>query len=42
MPFNALIVGDSDIVRTIIPKTLGLAKVPLHEVHEASKRLCSI
>lgn len=36
MALNVLIVDDSEIVRKVIIKTLGLAGVPLNEVYEAA------
>jgi two-component system, chemotaxis family, chemotaxis protein CheY len=36
MPYNILIVDDSDTVRAVITKTLGLTGVDLNEVYQAS------
>ena len=35
MPYNILIVDDSDTVRAVIAKTLNLAGVPCNEVYQA-------
>lgn len=36
MAFNVLIVDDSETVRSVIIKTLGLAEVPTNEIHQAA------
>lgn len=36
MSYNILIVDDSDIVRAVIKKTLGLAGVPVNELYQAA------
>ncbi len=36
MSYNILIVDDSKLVKTVITKTLELAKVPVNELHYAS------
>jgi two-component system chemotaxis response regulator CheY len=36
MAFNVLIIDDSKIVRQVIAKTLQIAGVQVHEVHEAA------
>ena len=35
MAFNILVVDDSSIVRSVIIKTLSLAKIPYGEIHQA-------
>jgi two-component system chemotaxis response regulator CheY len=36
MPLNVLIVDDSDVIRSMIARTLALASLPLGELYEAS------
>jgi two-component system, chemotaxis family, chemotaxis protein CheY len=35
MSYNILLVDDSATVRAMVAKTLGMAKIPLHELHQA-------
>jgi two-component system chemotaxis response regulator CheY len=35
MSYNILVADDSATVRAMVAKTLGMAKIPLHELHQA-------